>query len=63
MPVKEKIYKRTIKGIYNESMLNDVLHTADKAKCEYTVEDWSTKVIVSGTRDKMEKWIKLYNAL
>lgn len=57
-----KIYKRTIKGIRNESMLDRTCNSAERAKCKYVVGPFSVSVVVSGTRARMEKFIKLYNS-
>jgi hypothetical protein len=52
----------TFTGISNESQLEDVTMTAERAECKHEVSDYSTKVVVTGTPDQLKKFINLYNA-
>lgn len=59
--MKGKVNKTniTFTGIANESQLEDVTLCAEKSKCKYKVEDYSTKVVVTGDLDKFtNNWNK-----
>lgn len=58
MKAKRNKTNITFTGIANESQLEDVTLCAEKSKCKYKVEDFSTKVIITGD---LEKFIKNWN--
>jgi hypothetical protein len=52
----------TFSNIQNESQLEIVLSAASKASCKTEQLDCSTKVIVSGTSDQMNAFVRAFNS-
>jgi len=61
--VNRKKLTVTFKNIMNESQSDDVTYAANRAKCEYDVFDYNTKIVVKAKNEKqLDEFIKLYNA-
>ena len=50
-----------VSGIYNESMLDDVYMYCKKSGCSFETQNYCTEAIVSGTKEQLEKFVKLWN--
>lgn len=63
--LKKVPYSCTFSGIMNESQLDQVdRHAITPAKeigCEVETLEHSTKVVISGTAEQMNKWQAAYN--
>ena len=55
MKVKLNKTNITFTNVLNESLLDDILHCAEKSQCEVKSEDYGCKQIVSGNLDEFIK--------
>jgi len=61
MKLKRTSKNIVVTGILNESLLEDVKYTADKAKCITKSEDFMTKMIITGNSKQLDTFVKLWN--
>ena len=61
--MKARCNKKSIvfSGIYDESLLCEIGYISEKSGCKIKLEDYSTKAIVKGTKEQLNKFVNLWN--
>lgn len=50
-----------VRGIYNESMLDDVYMYCKQSGCTYETQKYCTEAIVSGSKEQLAKFVTIWN--